>query len=104
MAREFEHVVGVARLGGVRPERLGQFLFGRKQLAVTMTANHIRALLDDRVPEEQRSCLKGRVSVQFVLLGGSDKLGDLRVRVQPCELVLIVRSGIDYAVMIEAKR
>ena len=56
--RQLEHVVGVAGLGRVRAERLGELLLGREHLAVAVAADDVGPLLDHGVPEEPRGRLE----------------------------------------------
>ena len=82
VARELEHVVGVAGLGRVRAQRLRELLLGREHLAVAVSADDVGSLLDHGVPEEARGGLERFLAGELVLARGADELGDLGVRVQ----------------------
>jgi len=88
VARQLEHVVGVASLCRVRPERLGERFFGGEMFAVTMPADDVRSLVDDRVPEEQGSGFERFLAGEFILARRSDEFGDLGVGMEAGELVL----------------
>ena len=103
MARELEHVVSVAGLGGVRPQGLGEVFLGAEMLAITVAADHVGAFVDDRVPEEPRRAAERGVAGQFKLAGHADEFGNLSVGMEASELVLVRRRGIENAVMIEAQ-
>ena len=66
VARQLEHVVGVAGLGRVRTQGLGELFLGREHLAVAVAADDVGPLLDDRIPEEPRCGLRAIVAGQLV--------------------------------------
>ena len=102
MARELEHVVGVAGLRSRRAEVLREFFFWNERFAVAVAAHHERAVVDDAVPEEARDVLEACVAGQLVLARRADDFRELCVGVQTVQRIFVSAQGIENRLVIEA--
>lgn len=101
MTGELEHVVGVARLAGIRGQPLRKLLHGKEVLALSMPAHRIRATIYDMVPKARGGGLKARFASQFMLPRQSDHLGNLRVAVQQVKSVFAAEHWFEHPLVVE---
>ena len=104
VARELEHVVGVARLGGGGAEVLGGFLDGMEMLAVAVATNAIGTVQRHALPEELRHITELLLARQLILARRAGDLGNLRVSVETVELVLTARQRVEAELVVERQR
>ena len=84
---ELQHIVAVARLARRLGDALRQLVGLAEMLALRIAADDIAVMMRDAVVEEARGIGMRGIAGQFVQAGEADQLGNLRIGVQPGELV-----------------
>ena len=74
MARELQHVVGIAGLRAFSTEVMRGLLFREEGFAVAVPAGDERPVVHDAIPEEQRDVAIAAVAGQLIFAGDADNL------------------------------
>src|SRR5208337_2006235 len=101
MARQLEHVVGVAGFRRLGREMPGKIVRWKEMLAVAVAADDIGAMLRDAIPEETRDVFGALVPRQFILSRRADHLGNLRIGVKSVQAVLASGQRIEKGLLVE---
>ena len=100
-ARQLEHVVDVARLGGTPVDPIAQLVRRAEVLVLAVPAAREAVVLHHAIPEEPRGeQIGGRVRVQKAG-GRAEDLGDLRVGVRAGEVVLMAFERLEERAVLE---
>ena len=105
MARELQHVVRAAALGRVRTRvQLRSEAAGRAQpaLGIARAPGDVRPRRGHFLEEIVGDIVKTEVAGDLVSPRGGNRLGDVRVGVQPPQLVTAERHGVDEALLLES--
>src|SRR3989442_1121 len=104
MARQFEHVVCVARLGAGRTQMLRKVFRRKERFAVAVAADYIRSMMRHPFPEEARNVVIALLTGQLIIASRANGLRDLCVCVHPVERVLAARKRVEDPLMIKLSR
>ena len=100
-ARELQHVVGVAGLGGGLAEVAGEVRDRGEVLVLAVAPDRVGAVERDPLPERLGDRAVAGLSRDLAVEGGADGLRDLRVRVQAVERVLAAGEGVEDRPVVE---
>ena len=100
-ARELQHVVGVAGLGGGLAEVAREVRDRGEVLVLAVAPDRVGAVERDPLPERLGDRAVARLAGRLAVEGGADGLRDLRVRVQAVERVLAAGEGVEDAAVVE---
>ena len=101
VARQLEHVEGVAGFRRIGTEKGRKPLLRRKRFVVAVAADDIGTFPRDHVPEEFTTFAVGFITGEFVAARHADELGDLGVGVQAGELVHAIDGRLEDRAVIE---
>src|SRR6185369_15561330 len=104
MARQLEHVVGVARLGGVFAELVVELVGSAKAFAVAVAAVHVSVMMDHALPEKLGRGFVGSVARELVATCESDEFRDLRVGVESLQVIFATRQRLEHGFVMKAAR
>lgn len=104
VARQFEHVVGVAGFRAHGGKVICEAVDREEQLIVAVTADDVRTGEGHPFPEELRRVAQGTVARQFVLPRQPDQLGNLRVSVLPIQQIYALLERVEDEVIVEGQR
>src|ERR1017187_3734267 len=101
LARELEHVVGVAGLTGIGAQMPRELVGREKMFVVAVSANDVGTAQRDGVPKSMCDGQKLRIASEFVFAGRADDFWNLRVRVDAVQLVFAARQRVENSGMVE---
>src|SRR5262245_59445480 len=104
MARQFQHIVRVTGLRARPPQMFGKSLWWKERFVVTVTADDIRTVSGNALPEETRHVVITLLAGQFIIARRADGFWNLRICVQTAQRVCTTRKGIENPLVIERAR